>query len=359
MNSSTPGLLARPEILALKPYVAATYAEGSLRLNANETPWSPPGSDNDVSVEKLNQYPEERPTVLTAELAQRYQVAPEQTLVTRGSSEAIDLLIRCFCRSGQDEIVICPPTFGMYRVYADVQGAGVVEQPLLSEQNFALNVDAILDNWNDNTKLVFICTPNNPSGTSVPENDLRRLAEGLQGRGIVVIDAAYTEFSSEPDPTALVSQYDNVAVLRTLSKALGLAGVRCGSLIANPETIGLIQRIMPPYSYPTPCQNAVLAALAPENKGIQDERIKLLVSERERMSTAFDELACFTNVWPSDANFILAQAKDAAAVTSVAAAAGILIRDFSKDPAVPGGLRITIGTPDQNNQLLSALESVQ
>ncbi len=356
--SSTAQKLVRPEIGALKPYVAATYAEGVLRLNANESPWSPIAPSTGISLKELNRYPDERPWELTARLADFYGVDPDCLLVTRGSSEGIDLLIRSFCRSGTDEIVINPPTFGMYRVYADVQGAAIKEIPLLSEQGYALDVSSILNNWSDTSKLVFICSPNNPTGNSVSQTELEALCESLQGKGLVVIDAAYTEFANY-DPTELVSRFDNVVVLRTLSKALGLAGVRCGAVIASPQIIGYLQQILPPYSYPKPCQEAVLAALDPANRSEQLQRIATLKSERERLLEYCKSNTGFSTVWPSDANFIFVTATDPEDVIAATEAGFVRIRDFSKDKSAPNGFRITVGTPEENDQLINALDTLK
>ncbi|MDG1463115.1 MAG: histidinol-phosphate transaminase [Gammaproteobacteria bacterium] len=356
--STTAQKLVRPEIGTLKPYVAATYAEGVVRLNANEAPWSPIAPSTGISLDELNRYPDERPWELTARLADFYGVDPGCLLVTRGSSEGIDLLIRSFCRAGTDEVVINPPTFGMYRVYADVQGAKVKEIPLLSKQGFALDIDGILSNWSDVSKLAFICSPNNPTGNSASAAELETLCKKMQGKGLVVIDAAYTEFA-DYDPTELVSRYDNVVVLRTLSKALGLAGVRCGAVIASPEIIGYLQQILPPYSYPKPCQDTVLAALDPANRSEQLNRIRVLKSERERLLTYCKSNKSFNNVWPSEANFIFVTATDPNDVIAKTEADGVRIRDFSKDSSAPNGFRITVGTPEENDQLINALDKLK
>jgi histidinol-phosphate aminotransferase len=355
--SSTAKQLVRPEIGALKPYVAATYAYGVLRLNANEAPWSPLAPGTGVNLEGLNRYPEERPWELTAKLADFYGVDPAQLLVTRGSSEGIDLLIRSFCRAGIDRCVINPPTFGMYRVYADVQGAGIREVPLLAD-SFALDVASIVGNWDPTDKLAFICTPNNPTGNTVSQADLERLCNKLTGKGLVVIDAAYTEFA-DYDPTELVTRFDNAIVLRTLSKALGLAGVRCGAIIASPEIIGYLQQILPPYSYPKPCQEAVLAALDPANRSEQLRRIGVLKEQRERLLDYCRSNTAFTAVWPSNANFVFVTAADPAAVIDATELAHVRIRDFSKDPSAPNGFRITVGTPEENDQLIKALDTLK
>jgi histidinol-phosphate aminotransferase len=355
--SSTAKQLVRPEIGALKPYVAATYAEGVLRLNANEAPWSPIAPGTGISLNELNRYPDERPWELTARLADFYGVDPAQLLVTRGSSEGIDLLIRSFCRAGVDQCVINPPTFGMYRVYADVQGAGLREVPLRT-RDFSLDVSGIVDNWGSTDKLAFICTPNNPTGNTVAQADLETLCRKLDGKGLVVIDAAYTEFA-DYDPTELVARFDNVVVLRTLSKALGLAGVRCGAVIASPEIIGYLQQILPPYSYPKPCQEAVLAALDPANRSEQLRRIEILKEQRTRLLDYCRSNPAFTAVWPSSANFVFVTAADPESIISTTERARVRIRDFSKDPSAPNGFRITVGTPNENDQLFKALDTLK
>lgn len=345
--------LARPEILRLRPYRAAHYEAGLVRLNANETPWRPPG---DTSRGGLNHYPEAHPLTLTQRLAEFYAVEPEQLLVTRGSSEAIDLLVRCFCRAGADDVVLCPPTFGMYEVYAQLQGAGIINIPLLPERGFDLDVEAIEAAWTERTKLAFVCSPNNPTGNRLATERITTLAETVAGRGIIVVDAAYVEFA-DADPTReLLDGCDNVVVLRTLSKALGLAGVRCGVALAAPAVIDLIGRILPPYCYPTPCQDAALACLAPENARELQQRVATLCVERDRVTSRLRDLDGVDKVWPSEANFVLARVGDPRRIVDAARHGGYLIRDLSSAPCTPNCLRITIGTVEQNDSLLQALE---
>ncbi|MEM7610078.1 MAG: histidinol-phosphate transaminase [Pseudomonadota bacterium] len=346
--------LARPEIRALHAYVPARYRDGLVRLNANEAPWQ---SAADHTQRGLNQYPEARPSVLTQTLAQHYGVAAEQLFVTRGTSEAIDLLIRCFCRPGIDEVVICPPTFGMYEVYADIQNAAVRRISLLESAEFALPVDQILSYWHGTARLVFVTTPNNPTGHSLASADIIRLVEGLQERGIVVIDAAYIEFA---DPSAIMAllRYDNVVILRTLSKAYGLAGARCGSLIASPAVVELASKVMPPYAVPTPSTECALAALAEESFQVMPERIRALCAARAELHAALEQLPFVRRVWPSDANFLLVEFSAPQQVMQAAEQAGLLLRDFSHQPATKGSLRITIGTEQQNAALLATLETL-
>ena len=346
--------LLRPEIRQLRPYKAADYVGGFIRLNANENPWRPPG---DETRDGLNRYPEPRPAELTERLTAFYGLRPGQLLVTRGSSEAIDVLIRAFCRAGQDNILICPPTFGMYEVYAQIQGAGVQQVPLDRSANYSLPVETILREWLPATKLVFVCSPNNPTGNSVPGAAVHRLCAALAGRGLVVLDAAYQEFAGADPLQELLSRHDNLVVLRTLSKGLGLAGVRCGVLIGKSDLIELLGRVLPPYCFPTTSQEAVLRSLTPTaSQELADRRGRIL-AERQRLMTALPSVPGILLVWPSTANFILVESRDAPALVAKARAAGILLRDFSWDPLLPGCVRITVGSPDENDKLLKALRT--
>ena len=344
--------LARPEIRKLVPYSAANYADGLLRLNANETPWPAPGGPAGSG---LNRYPAEKPVELTARLAEYYGVAPADLLVTRGSSEAIDLLIRCFCTAGKDAIVICPPTFGMYRVYADVQGARVHEIPLEAENGFALDADEITRNWPEDGKLLFICSPNNPTGNGFATEQINLIATLLSGRALVVVDAAYAEFGDEAQTKALLESRDNdnIVVLRTLSKAFGLAGARCGALLGPANIVNMMGCVMPPYSISTPVTDAVLACLTPDARAEVARRCEFLRAERNRLAIELAKLPGIEQVYPSDANFLLVKTRDAKRCQQLAEQGGVLIRNFDRD--IPGCLRITVGDTDQNNRLLESL----
>lgn len=349
---SDPTALARPEIRKLRPYRAANYEYGLVRLNANETPWRPPG---DASEAGLNHYPELRPLALSERLAEYYGVDADQLVVTRGSSEAIDLLIRCFCRPSLDDIVICPPTFGMYGTYAQIQGAGIVEVPLSPAPGFELDTAGITAAWNDRTKLLFVCSPNNPTGNRIGTDVIVELAQRLNGVGIVVVDAAYVEFA-DVDPTPeLLAAGDNVVVLRTLSKAFGLAGLRCGAALGAPAVTAMLGSILPPYCYPTPCEAIAVECLAPGNRADLERRATALRVERERVASGLIGIPGIEEVWPSEANFVLVRASDPKDLVAAARRGGFLIRDFSWDPYSPGCLRMTIGSPEQNDLLLQAL----
>ena len=334
------------------PYSAASYADGLARLNANETPWPAPGGN---AAEGLNRYPPEKAELLTQRLAEYYGVPAEKLLVTRGSSEAIDLLIRGFCTAGQDAIVTCPPTFGMYRVYGDVQGARVHEIPLRADQNYALDADQLTRNWPDDGKLLFICSPNNPTGNRFDTEQLSLICNLLSGRALVVVDAAYTEFAAE-DPTGeLLANIDNVVILRTLSKAFGLAGARCGVLLGAADVVAMLSCVMPPYALSTPCINAVLACLGPDAQTEVARRCEFLRTERERLAVALAELDGIETVYPSEANFLLVKATNAERCFKLAEAGGTLIRNFGWQPGLEGCLRITVGDTEENNRLIESL----
>lgn len=343
--------LARPDIVALKPYEHASWEPSLERLHANELPWRPA---NDDSRAGLNRYPEPQPRALVAGLAQLYAVAPACVLVGRGSDEAIDLLTRAFCRAGTDAVLVCPPTFGMYSVSARIQGAEVLQAPLLAADGFAVDEDAVLDRCTAAVKLVFLCSPNNPTGNLLDEAAILRLAGRLAGRALLVVDEAYIEFAGRPSLARLVAAVPNLAILRTLSKAYGLAGARCGALIADPEIIALLRKIIPPYAIPALTLEAVLDRLTPEARARSRAGLEVLLAERERLSQGLPRLPGITRVWPSAANFVLTEFADAGTALARAREARLLVRDARGYPGLGRALRITVGTPEQNGRLLEA-----
>ncbi|WP_426702719.1 histidinol-phosphate transaminase [Rhodanobacter sp. Col0626] len=346
--------LARPEIRAMQPYSSARMeaSGGQVFLNANESAWTPVGDDG----LGCNRYPEPQPAALVAALATLYRVRPEQLLIGRGSDEAIDLLVRAFCRAGRDAILIQPPTFGMYAVCARVQDAALVEVPLAADAT--LDVDAVLAAVTPGVKLVFICTPNNPTGQLVPRSAVERLAQALAGHALLVVDEAYVEFADEGSVADLLDRYDNLAVLRTLSKAWALAGARIGSLLANAEVIALLRRIMAPYPLPLPCVDAALLALSGWGQANARGRIAIVRKQRARMQAALRQLPGVRDVLPSHANFLAVRFTDAGAAYQRLFAAGIVVRDIRRYPNLGDALRITVGTPAENTRVLTALREV-
>ncbi len=347
--------LARPEILALKSYSSARLEAGAaeIMLNANESPWLPAGTTADSRGAPLNRYPDPQPSHLLARLAELYAVDSSEVLVGRGSDEAIDLLVRAFCRPGIDAVAIQPPTFGMYAVCAAVQGAALVELPL--DERFEVDVDMLIEELPASVRLVFLCSPNNPTGASIAADDISRLAYALRKRALLIVDEAYVEFAEMPSAAALIAQHENLGVLRTLSKAWALAGARIGCLLARAEIVALLRRIMPPYPLPTPSVAAALAALTAEGLALTQRRIALLISERGRMAKALVRLPSVLNVLPSRANFLCVEFVDAVAVYRALLGAGVIVRDVGRYPRLRGHLRISIGTREENTRVLELL----
>lgn len=345
--------LVRPEILALTPYSSARKeaSGGKVWLDANENPLTP-----HAGAPRLNRYPEPQPAEVIARLASLYGVTPDRVLVTRGSDEGIDLLLRAFCRAGQDSILITPPTYGMYAVAAGIQGASVLSVPLDREKDFALDADAVLRVVGPETKLVFLCSPNNPTGQALDRTAALRVVAALATRAVVVVDEAYAEFSTEPSLVQELGVHPNLVVLRTLSKAFGLAGARVGVTLAAPALIGVLQKIIAPYPIPTPVVRAALEALSAGAIAAARQSALDLVGERRRLTAALAKLPHVRKIWPSDANFLLVEVTDSARVMATARSAGLVIRDRSKD--VPNTVRITVGTAAENDFVLETLARV-
>jgi histidinol-phosphate aminotransferase len=343
--------LARAEIRALKPYSSARMeaSGGSVLLNANESPW--PSVMGGTSA--LNRYPDPQPAELVRRLATLYGVAPDQVLVGRGSDEAIDLLVRAFCRAGQDAIVLCPPTFGMYAVSAGIQDAAVIDVPLRAD--FALDVDELLARATDGVKLVFVCSPNNPTGNVVPLVTIERLAVALAGRALVVVDEAYLEFAGTPSATTLLARHDNIVVLRTLSKAHALAAARVGTLLAHADIVALLRKILPAYPLPLPCVEAALAALMPPALAATRVRVAGLIEARGQLAEALGRAPAVREVFASSANFLLVRCADAHDVYRRLLGAGVVVRDVSHHAALTDCLRISVGSDGDHRRLLTAL----
>ena len=251
--------------------------------------------------------------------------------------------------------MICPPTFGMYAVAARIQGADVVSVPLRVNDGFALDEDEVLRQCTPQVKLVFLCSPNNPSGNSIPADVILRIASRLEGRALVVVDEAYIEFSSTESLVKHVKSLPQLAIMRTLSKAHGLAGARCGTLIANPEIIGLLRKVIPPYAITQMTVEAVLKLLEAPQIAAMNSRIADIQAERQRMHDAISKLPGVKRLWPSDANFILVEFADPDRALKNSRASNLLIREVRAQVGLPRTVRISIGTQDQNHRLLESL----
>ena len=354
--------LVRPDILALSPYSSARKESkgGRVWLDANENPKTPAASLPSEALAKegrlnLNRYPEPQPADLVTRLATLYGVQPAQCLVTRGSDEGIDLLLRTFCRAGHDAILFTPPTYGMYVVAAGIQGARCVTVPLIRERNFALDTDAVIKAVvaSPEIKLVFLCSPNNPTGGLLDRAAVMSVVKALAARAVVVIDEAYVDFSGQPSMATEIATHPNLVVLRTLSKAFGLAGARVGTTIADPAVVAVLQKVIAPYPVPSPVLQAALAALSPAGLVAARDSVASLVAERAKLAVALPKLASVRRVWPSDANYLLVEVADSAKVMTAGRAAGVIWRDRSKD--VPNTIRITVGTGEENKETLEIM----
>jgi len=346
--------LARPELRALQPYEAAQQVDNTIRLNANEAPWC---SSADHFRRPLNRYPEIRPGRLAQSLGEYFRCDPSRLLVTRGTSEAIDLLIRAFCREGKDNIVTTAPTFSMYGHYAIVQGASQRPVETLPKNDFAIDIDVLLAACDDQTRLVFVCSPNNPTGTLVSRPDLIELLERRGERSAIVVDEAYIEFSGEASAVELLDRYPNLLVLRTLSKALAFAGARCGAVMGPVEVIRILNAIQAPYAMSTPVVECVEDALQAEALDEARGRIAGIVEERERLMTTMSSFGFVDTVWPSAANFFLIRVTDSETVLQRARKTGILLRDFGS--SLPDCIRITVGSRSENDRLLALFAGIE
>jgi histidinol-phosphate aminotransferase len=321
-------------------------------MHANELPWRVEG---DASSAGLNRYPEPQPPSLVQGLARLYGVARDQVLVGRGSDEAIDLLLRVYCRAGVDNVIVCPPTFGMYVVAARIQGAEVRTVPLQAHAGFALDEAALLARVDENTKLVFVCSPNNPTGNAVAPAQLLRIARTLAPRALLVVDEAYLDFSPVESLCRWLDEVPNLAILKTLSKAHGLAGARVGALIAAREVIQLARKVIPPYAITELTVETVAPLLEPAALERMRLRVAQLLQERTRLAAGLARSGLINKVWPSDANFLLVDSPDPDEVLARVRSAGLIIRDV-RQPALPTSVRISVGTPEQNDRVLESLK---
>ncbi len=347
--------LVREDLRDFAGYASARRAAvtGNIWLNANESPW-PNDADNGLN---LNRYPEPQPQALVKRLSEIYGVATANLMITRGSDEGIDLLLRAFCKAGQDGVLIAPPTFGMYAVCARVQNAKVFEVPLMEDETqwrFDLT-NALEKIQREPIKLVFVCTPANPTGQSVSLDEIRTLAIACSNKAIVVVDEAYAEFNETPSAISLMEEFDNIVVLRTLSKAYAMASARIGIVMARETIIGVLKNICAPYPVPTQCAVQALAGLSEKNVEQSRQRAKISVAERNRVFSKLQGMKMIKRVYSSQGNYLLARFEDAEKAFQVCLNAGVVIRDMRANPVLNDALRISIGTPEENDVLLKAL----
>ena len=357
--TSLAARLARPEILALAPFDIAAQANDAfgpdaIKLDANENPY-PPLSEGALAA-GLNRYPEPQPARLKKAMAALYGVAAGELAVTRGADDAIDILVRTFCRSGEDAVSICTPTFSAYAHFARLQGARVIEAKL--DRNFDFDADAFLEAVAEepSLKLAFICSPNNPTGNPVDPAQALKVADALP-ETLIVLDEAYLEFSETPSLASEAALRQNLVVLKTLSKAYGIAGARVGALIGNSELIAIAARALPPYPLPSLSIEAALAALSPSRRPLHEERIARIKTDRERLAPLFEQSPIVKRVRSGGGNFLFLEVEDPEALARKLNALGIRAR--FRPNAAPGGLRLTIGTDAENQAALAALDVPQ
>ncbi|MCD8556863.1 MAG: histidinol-phosphate transaminase [Bacteroides graminisolvens] len=337
--------LTRPNIWALKPYSSArdeyNGAAASVFLDANENPYNLPH----------NRYPDPLQRDLKAELTRIKQVKAENIFLGNGSDEAIDLVFRAFCEPGVDNVVAIDPTYGMYKVCADVNN--VEYRKVLLDDAFQFTADALLAATDEHTKLIFLCSPNNPTGNDLLRTEIEKTLATFSG--LVIIDEAYNDFSSAPSFLQQLDKYPNLVVFQTFSKAWGCAAIRLGMAFASAEIISIFNKIKYPYNVNQLTQQQALSMLQRYDE--IEGWVKELIAERGRLMDAFSTLTCVKEIFPSDANFFLARVTDAGAIYNYLVAKGIIVRNRSSISLCGNCLRVTVGTPAENKTLLDALQA--
>lgn len=340
--------LVRENIKRLTPYSSARKeytGAAQIFLDANENSF---GSPLDVD---YNRYPDPLQTEIKAKVAEINRVKPSEIFIGNGSDEAIDLLFRIFCEPKQDSVLICPPTYGMYEVSAEINDVAIKKINLT--EDFQLDEPAIEKAIDKRTKLLFICSPNNPTGNAFARDEILELAASFAG--IVVVDEAYAHFSNESSLLDEINNFKNLVVLQTFSKAWGLAGLRVGLAFANEEIIRLFNKVKPPYNVSEIAQKAILDAL--KNRAAVEKTIAKIISEREKLIERLAPLEIIEKIHPTDANFVLVKTAAAEKIYEFLLTEKIVVRNRSNVELCAGCLRITIGTPEENERLLSSLKT--
>ena len=348
MNSKDQILAwARPEIVALKPYASARSEfklgeKQMILLDANENPF-----DNG-----MNRYPDPMQLKLKKRLAEAKHLAIDQIFLGNGSDDVLNQLMIAFCAPGKDKAVLLPPTFGMYQVSANINGVETIEVPLTDD--FHLDIKAISEVQSKATKIIFIANPNNPTGNCFALEDIRKIIEEFDG--LVVVDEAYVEFATDKSVISWINDYHNLIVVQTFSKAQGLAGLRLGMAFAHSAIIDLMNKVKAPYNINSLTQKEILKRL--EEQGLIQQQVHRIKLEKEQLILEFESISFIEKVFPSDANFFLIRMDDSTQRYNELIDRGIVVRDSSKNLNCANTLRITVGTPDENNALIIALRSM-
>jgi len=351
-KSSSVNSLARENVQKLTPYQSARRlgGNGDVWLNANEYPLA---TEYQLSQQNLNRYPECQPAQVISRYADYAGVLPEQVLVSRGADESIELLIRAFCEPGKDAVLYCPPTYGMYSVSAEA--LGVEGRTVQAKEDWQLDMPAIAQAL-DGVKLVYVCSPNNPTGNVINTQDIRDLLEMTRGKAIVAVDEAYIEFCPQASVSGWLKDYPHLAILRTLSKAFALAGLRCGFTLANVELINLLMKVIAPYPLSTPVADIAAQALSAEGLAAMRQRVALVSDDRAWLVQQLSQIACVEQVFDSETNYVLARFAASSAVFKSLWDQGIILRDQNKQPGLSGCLRISIGTRQECQRVIDALQ---
>jgi len=342
--------ILRENIKNLKPYSSARdefQGEASVYLDANENAFGSPLEQN------YNRYPDPLQYEVKKRLSEIKGVPPQNIFLGNGSDEAIDILFRSFCNPGVDNVILVPPTYGMYEVSANINDVAIKRVPLT--EDYQLNLDGIAEAIDEKTKLIFICSPNNPTGNSMNRDDVETLLANFNG--LVVVDEAYINFSRQKTFIQELTEYANLVILQTLSKAWGLAGLRVGMAFASEEIIEIMNRVKPPYNVNEASQQLALKAL--KNVDQVNNWIKETLLQRDKLVLELKNFDFVLDIYPSDANFILVKTTDPKGIYQFLVGKGIIVRDRSKVELCEGCLRITVGTPDENTTLLQTLKDYQ
>ncbi len=339
--------ITRENVKGLSPYSSARdeyVSDGSkmVFLDANENPF-----ENGV-----NRYPDPKQRSLKALLAKQKDIKEGNILLGNGSDEVLDLLFRAFCEPGTDNVITLPPTYGMYNVLSGINN--VANKAVLLDSDFQPNVEAILNTVDNNSKLLFLCSPNNPTGNSISTEKIAQLLHSFSG--LVIIDEAYIDFSTEQSWVSKLSEYPNLVVTQTLSKAYGMAGIRLGICVASEQVIRVLNKIKPPYNVNELTQQSAKERVS--NQKVVGQEISAILSERQLLKETLSGISFVSKVYPSDANFILAKVDDASKRYNQLLKKGIVVRNRTTQPLCEHTLRFTVGTPEENSLLTSALKSL-
>lgn len=344
--------IIRQHIKSLKPYSSARdeySGKTGIFLDANENPYGTPGIANQTIA--FHRYPDPHQVKLKRRIAEIKEIDPDYIFLGNGSDEAIDLIIRAFCNPKEDNIIINPPTYGMYQVAAEINEVAVREAVLTPD--FQLDDRHIEVAINEHTKIIFFCSPNNPTGNTVSRKSVMQWAKKFEG--LIVVDEAYIDFADTPSFIELLRDIPNLIILQTLSKAWGMAALRLGMAFASPEIIGILNKIKPPYNVNGLTQQKALEVL--ENPNQKEKMVSHIIEQRQKLSHALQQIPLIEHVYPSDANFLLVKVKEAPSVFNYLIAEKIIVRDRSQVILCEGCLRITVGTEEENQLLIKKLQS--